>query len=243
MLLDHEQTIARSVVTDAFETGVVRLVQRQRDGACIGAAQRAGQVRHLHHHQRLLAFLGQHQQVVTQIGHALDVFEALQRVARDERPITAQRQQLLGVVDHGPQVTTTLVVGQPGKVVLHRCHGQRIDSRPVFRQPQAATLPAVLMPGGFQCVEQPLIQMQRDGKVQQAEQQQATGPAQGAQRRQSSQLRDGEGSHGVYSLKSCGQAARDLLQLNEGRNRDGCVTHYAGTFRPSSAALVPPLCH
>jgi len=137
----------------------------------------------LHHHQRLLAFLGQHQQVVTQIGHALDVFEALQRVARDERPITAQRQQLLGVVDHGPQVTTTLVVGQPGKVVLHRCHGQRIDSRPVFRQPQAATLPAVLMPGGFQCVEQPLIQMQRDGKVQQAEQQQATGPAQGAQRR------------------------------------------------------------
>ncbi|MNC43980.1 hypothetical protein D3C75_928710 [compost metagenome] len=111
MLLDHEQAVTAAIVAEALEATVVRALQAQGQRRVVAAPQRSALVRHRHHHQRAAALLGQHQQVVAEVGDALDILEALQRPASSQFAIAAQRQQLGRIIDHRPQLVAALVPG------------------------------------------------------------------------------------------------------------------------------------
>ncbi|CAM5268047.1 hypothetical protein SSTU70S_03816 [Stutzerimonas stutzeri] len=90
MLLDDEQPIAGAIVADTFEAAVVRRAQAEADRLVVGPPQRPVRGRQWHDDQRLAAFLGYHQQVITEVGHALDIAEALEPVARQQAAVGIQ---------------------------------------------------------------------------------------------------------------------------------------------------------
>ncbi|MCY1423078.1 hypothetical protein D9M71_387840 [compost metagenome] len=111
MLLDHEQPVAAAIIAEALEAAVLRALQAQGQRRVVVAPQRSALVRHRHHHQRAAALLGQHQQVVAEVGDALDILEVLQRPASTQFAIAAQRHQLGRIIDHRPQLVAALVPG------------------------------------------------------------------------------------------------------------------------------------